>query len=244
MDDASSPFRGEMKLNSKDIPFLFRQKRKKSVNEEVLAPSQSALFPTSHFSPFIIPKDFYTNLVDIPGLFMADTASESPLGDHPTQYEHRPVCIQLSKVELLLVAFDTQLKVFHTLLDDDSSCKHPKRDSFKIAFFELVELIIVTTYRNPIQMLVSMPFQNLELRDSNDSPLGIYIASRFPVNSETVELLTFTPPVRDSPKGVLVIVYWLLYPHCPGHQVFNPLDMPVSAVEAAADCVDTVDLRD
>nr|GEY10640.1 reverse transcriptase domain-containing protein [Tanacetum cinerariifolium] len=33
---------------------------------EVLAPSQSALFPTSYFSPFIIPKDFYINLVDIP----------------------------------------------------------------------------------------------------------------------------------------------------------------------------------
>nr|GEV81376.1 hypothetical protein [Tanacetum cinerariifolium] len=33
----------------------------------VLAPSQSTLFLTSHFSPFIIPKDFYTNLVDIPG---------------------------------------------------------------------------------------------------------------------------------------------------------------------------------
>nr|GEU31659.1 ribonuclease H-like domain-containing protein [Tanacetum cinerariifolium] len=33
----------------------------------VLAPSQSALFPTSYFSPFIIPKDFYTNLVGIPG---------------------------------------------------------------------------------------------------------------------------------------------------------------------------------
>nr|GEY39285.1 hypothetical protein [Tanacetum cinerariifolium] len=35
---------------------------------QVLAPSQSALFSTSYFSPFIIPKDFYTNLVDIPGL--------------------------------------------------------------------------------------------------------------------------------------------------------------------------------
>nr|GEX58271.1 RNA-directed DNA polymerase, eukaryota [Tanacetum cinerariifolium] len=33
---------------------------------EVLAPLQSALFPTSHFSPFFIPKDFYPNLVDIP----------------------------------------------------------------------------------------------------------------------------------------------------------------------------------
>nr|GEX08892.1 hypothetical protein [Tanacetum cinerariifolium] len=76
-------------------------------------------------------------------------------------------------------------------------------------------------------MLVAMPFYNLEFRDSNDSPLGIYIASRFSVNSKTVELLTFTPPVRDSPKGVLVIVYWLLYLHCPRHQVFNPLDIPV-----------------
>nr|GEX75581.1 hypothetical protein [Tanacetum cinerariifolium] len=76
-------------------------------------------------------------------------------------------------------------------------------------------------------MLVAMPFHNLEFRDSNDSPFGIYIARRFPVNSETVELLTFTPPVRDSPEGVLVLVYWLLYPHSPKHQVFNPLDMPV-----------------
>nr|GEY69682.1 hypothetical protein [Tanacetum cinerariifolium] len=33
----------------------------------ILAPSQSALFLTSHLSPFIIPKDFYTNLVDITG---------------------------------------------------------------------------------------------------------------------------------------------------------------------------------
>ncbi|GJU07292.1 hypothetical protein Tco_1123722 [Tanacetum coccineum] len=33
-DDASSPFRGEMKLNSKDTPFLLRQKGEKSVNGE------------------------------------------------------------------------------------------------------------------------------------------------------------------------------------------------------------------
>nr|GEZ05142.1 hypothetical protein [Tanacetum cinerariifolium] len=31
------------------------------------SPSQSALFPTSYFSLFFIPKDFHTNLVDIPG---------------------------------------------------------------------------------------------------------------------------------------------------------------------------------
>nr|GEY05107.1 coiled-coil domain-containing protein 186-like [Tanacetum cinerariifolium] len=54
------------------------------------------------------------------------------------------------------------------------------------------------------------PFHNLEICDSNDPPLGVYIESRFLVNSETVELLTFTPSVRDSPKGMLVIVYWLL----------------------------------
>nr|GFD06797.1 hypothetical protein [Tanacetum cinerariifolium] len=38
------------------------------------------------------------------------------------------VRIWLSKVEPLLVAFNSQLKIFHTSLDDDASCKHPKRD--------------------------------------------------------------------------------------------------------------------
>nr|GEW59854.1 hypothetical protein [Tanacetum cinerariifolium] len=50
-------------------------------------------------------------------------------------------------------------------------------------------------------MLVAMPFHNLKFRDSNDSSLGIYIASRFPVNSETIELLTLTPPNGRLPKG-------------------------------------------
>nr|GEZ50661.1 hypothetical protein [Tanacetum cinerariifolium] len=72
-----------------------------------------------------------------------------------------------------------------------------------------------------------MPFYNLEFCDSNDSSLGIYIASRFSINSETIELLTFTPPMGDSPEGMLVVVYWFLYPHNPRHQVFNLLDMPV-----------------
>nr|GEU53351.1 hypothetical protein [Tanacetum cinerariifolium] len=45
---------------------------------------------------------------------------------------------------------------------------------------------------------------------SNDPPLGVYITSRLPVNSKTIELLTFTSLARNSPKGVLVIVYWLL----------------------------------
>nr|GEX31365.1 hypothetical protein [Tanacetum cinerariifolium] len=76
-------------------------------------------------------------------------------------------------------------------------------------------------------MLVAMLFHNLEFRDNNDSPFGINIMSKFLVNSKTVELLTFTPSVRDSPEDVLVIVYWILYPYSLRHQVFNLLDMPV-----------------
>nr|GEX04215.1 retrovirus-related Pol polyprotein from transposon TNT 1-94 [Tanacetum cinerariifolium] len=38
------------------------------------------------------------------------------------------VRIWLSKVEPLLVAFDSQLKIFHTSLDDDAFYEHPKRD--------------------------------------------------------------------------------------------------------------------
>nr|GEZ22814.1 hypothetical protein [Tanacetum cinerariifolium] len=55
-------------------------------------------------------------------------------------------------------------------------------------------------------MLIVVPFHNLEIGDSDDPSLGVYIESRFPVNSEPVELLTFPPPVRNSPKGMLVIV--------------------------------------
>nr|GEV77289.1 putative ribonuclease H-like domain-containing protein [Tanacetum cinerariifolium] len=64
-------------------------------------------------------------------------------------------------------------------------------------------------------------------RNSDDSSLGIHIASRLPVNSKTIELLTFTPPIRDSPEGMLVIAYWFFNPHCLRHQVFNLLDTPV-----------------
>nr|GEU79057.1 hypothetical protein [Tanacetum cinerariifolium] len=89
------------------------------------------------------------------------------------------------------------------------------------------KLVAATPQNKTKQMLVAVPFHNLELGDSNDPPLGVYITSRFLVNSETIELLTFTPLVRDSPNGVLVIVYWLLYPHSTRHQVFNPLDIPI-----------------
>nr|GFC91314.1 hypothetical protein [Tanacetum cinerariifolium] len=59
-------------------------------------------------------------------------------------------------------------------------------------------------------MLIVMPFHNLELGDSDDPPLRVYIESRFPVNREPIELLTFSPPVGNSPKGVPVVVYRLL----------------------------------
>nr|GEW56259.1 hypothetical protein [Tanacetum cinerariifolium] len=72
-----------------------------------------------------------------------------------------------------------------------------------------------------------MSLYNLEFSDSGDSSLGIHIASRLPVNSKTIELLTFTPPIGDSSEGMLVIAYWFFNPHSPRHQVFYPLDMPV-----------------
>nr|GEW71329.1 putative reverse transcriptase domain-containing protein [Tanacetum cinerariifolium] len=72
-----------------------------------------------------------------------------------------------------------------------------------------------------------MPFYNLKLSDIDDSSLRIHILSGLSVDSKTIELLTFTPLMGDSPQGMLVVVYWFLYPHYPRHQVFNPLDMPV-----------------
>nr|GFB21007.1 hypothetical protein [Tanacetum cinerariifolium] len=162
-----------------------------------------------------------------------------------------------TSVELLLVAFDSQLKVFHTPLEDDASCKHSKRDitrktffdcqisqlsldkkqqhifdvlnawPFEISFLDLIKFIIISSYRYPIQVIVAMPLYNLEFGDSDDSSLGVHIASRLSVNSKTIELLTFTPRMGDSLEGVLVIAYWFFNPHCPRYQVFYPLDMPV-----------------
>nr|GEU39983.1 hypothetical protein [Tanacetum cinerariifolium] len=79
-------------------------------------------------------------------------------------------------------------------------------------------------------MLVAMPFHNLEIHDGNDPPLGVYIESRFPVNSEPVELLTFSPLVRNSPKGVLVVVYRLLLVHDP---FINSLVGPAKSSEVS-----------
>nr|GFC35085.1 hypothetical protein [Tanacetum cinerariifolium] len=52
-----------------------------------------------------------------------------------------------------------------------------------------------------------MPLGNLEFSDSDDSTLRIHIASRLLVDSKTIELLTFTPPMGYSLKGMLIIAY-------------------------------------
>nr|GFB11482.1 hypothetical protein [Tanacetum cinerariifolium] len=97
------------------------------------------------------------------------------------------VRVELRKVELLLVAFHSQLKVFHASLDDNA----------------------------PVNILR----ETLKARRSS--------TVRLPVNCIPIEPFTFSPPVRNSPEGVLVVVYWLLYPHLTGHQIFDPFDVPI-----------------
>nr|GFB41079.1 hypothetical protein [Tanacetum cinerariifolium] len=99
----------------------------------------------------------------------------------------------------VLVDDSSRIGIFHTSLDDDASCEHSQEDIkskafinseigqlalnlkkqhvfnvlnaklFEIAFFEFVELVIISTYSDPIQMLVVMPFDDLKLGDSDDS---------------------------------------------------------------------------
>nr|GEU53412.1 hypothetical protein [Tanacetum cinerariifolium] len=107
------------------------------------------------------------------------------------------------------------------------SSRAVRTSPFEVTFLKFVKLIIISSHRYPIQVLVVISLKNLEFSNSDDSSLRIHIASRLPVNSKTVELMAFTPPMRDSLEGMLVIAYWFLNPHCPRHQVFNPLDMPV-----------------
>ncbi|GJV20442.1 hypothetical protein Tco_1369462 [Tanacetum coccineum] len=65
----------------------------------------------------------------------------------------------------------------------------------KIAFNEFIQLVIISTNSDPIQMLVIMPFDYLKLYDSNDSAFGVDNLSRFPVSSKSIELLSFSPPM-------------------------------------------------
>nr|GEU59782.1 hypothetical protein [Tanacetum cinerariifolium] len=102
--------------------------------------------------------------------------------------------------------------IIHTPLDDDASCEHSQGDikskafinseigqlllnqkkqhvfnvlnakPFEISFFEFVEFITISTYNDPIRMLVIMPFDDLKLCDSDDSTFGVDILSRFPID--------------------------------------------------------------
>nr|GEX04081.1 Gag-Pol polyprotein [Tanacetum cinerariifolium] len=76
-------------------------------------------------------------------------------------------------------------------------------------------------------MLVIVPLDNLKFSDSDDSTFRVDISSGLPVDCKSVELLTFVPPMRDSPKSMFVIAYRFLTPHSARHQVFNPLDVPI-----------------
>nr|GEX17853.1 hypothetical protein [Tanacetum cinerariifolium] len=78
----------------------------------------------------------------------------------------------------------------------------------EIAFFELIELVIIFTYSYPIQMLVVIPFDDLKFGDNDDSTFGVDISSRFPVDRITIKLLTFYPPMRDSSESIFIIVDW------------------------------------
>nr|GEV42099.1 hypothetical protein [Tanacetum cinerariifolium] len=125
--------------------------------------------------------------------------------------------------------------IFHTPLDDDASCDHSQGNikskafinreigqfalnqekkhvfnvlnakPFEIAFLKFVELVIISTYSDPILMLVVMPFDDLKLCDRDDSTFGVDISSRFPIDHKSIELLMFAPLMRDSPESMFVI---------------------------------------
>ncbi|GJZ43401.1 hypothetical protein Tco_0590656 [Tanacetum coccineum] len=49
-------------------------------------------------------------------------------------------------------------------------------------------------------MLVVMPVDYFKLCDSNDSAFGVYISSRFPVSSKSIELLSFSSPILGQER--------------------------------------------
>nr|GEW58569.1 hypothetical protein [Tanacetum cinerariifolium] len=169
----------------------------------------------SLFSFLIIPKDFYTSLVDIPGIWKSPSYSLPPTN--------------LSK--LLIILFVLSILSMAWIMAAALSLS----PFLQIVCGKYCILIPFKRSSRAFQTSLSVSKYTLPFTSDqtgtylayNDPPLGVYIESRFLVNSEPVELLTFLPPVRDSSKGVLVIVYQLLYPHRIRNQVFNPLDIPV-----------------
>ncbi|GJU17416.1 hypothetical protein Tco_1145382 [Tanacetum coccineum] len=75
-----------------------------------------------------------------------------------------------------------------------------KAKSVVIAFFKCVQLVVISTKSDLFQMFVIVSFDNRKLLNSNDSVSGVDIMSRFPVDCVSIELLTFSSPVRDVPE--------------------------------------------
>nr|GEY56505.1 hypothetical protein [Tanacetum cinerariifolium] len=58
-----------------------------------------------------------------------------------------------------------------------------------------LQLVIISMNNDPIRMLVTIPFDNLKLCDSDDSAFRVDITSRFPVIRKSIELLSLSPPM-------------------------------------------------
>nr|GEX05791.1 hypothetical protein [Tanacetum cinerariifolium] len=90
-------------------------------------------------------------------------------------------------------------------LDDDASREHSQGDIKSKAFIN--KLVIISTYSDPIHVLVIMPCDYLKLCDNDDSAFGVYISSRFLVNRKSIELLSFSPPI-SAEEWQELIDFW------------------------------------
>nr|GEW94224.1 hypothetical protein [Tanacetum cinerariifolium] len=104
----------------------------------------------------------------------------------PSDYDHFYFNLEDDPGELTSIDYG---RYFIRILLRRSS-RAVRTSPFEVAFLELVKLIIVSSHRYPIQVLVVTPLDNLEFSDSDDSTLRLHIASRLPVDSKTIELLT------------------------------------------------------
>nr|GEY72182.1 hypothetical protein [Tanacetum cinerariifolium] len=107
-----------------------------------------------------------------------------------------PEFFRLSDIELLLVAFDSQLKI----------------KSWEVTFSELVELLIFSLNFNLLQILVIIPLHNFNMGYCNDSFCGEHIILGLYVACVSIEPLSFRNPVCDFPDSICIIsyLYWTL----------------------------------
>nr|GEV58645.1 putative reverse transcriptase domain-containing protein [Tanacetum cinerariifolium] len=124
----------------------------------------------------------------------------------------RPERLMPVDIKLLLVAFDSQLKVFHPLKNDNASEKKHVFDitqikSWEVSFYELVKLLIFSSNNNLIQIPVIILLYNFDMGYCNGSFSGEYIKVGLPVACIFIEALSFWTLVRDSPHSIFVISY-------------------------------------